>query len=276
MKEQRLIIFTDLDGTLLDHQTYTFEDAHPALKKVKDKRIPLILTSSKTRAEIEVIRHELENTDPFIVENGGAVYIPEDYFCSEFEFQKRQESYLVIELGTPYSKLREALNKIKSETSLPIVGFGDLAVQEVAKTTGLSLGKAHLALKREYDEPFFTNDEIGKSDLDQLKKIVSNFGLNLTTGGRFFHLLGDNDKGKAVKILTSVFKKEWGNQIKTVGLGDSLNDLPMLEAVDEPILVQKPNKEHDKSVLSEINPILAKGVGPVGWNDAVLSLLKTH
>ncbi|MFQ5864201.1 MAG: HAD-IIB family hydrolase, partial [bacterium] len=229
---QKLLIFTDLDGTLLDHQTYAFKAALPALKKIKNRNIPLILTSSKTRVEIEVIQHELENTDPLIVENGGAVYIPENYFYTEFEFQKRQEGYLVIELGVPYSKLREALNKIKSETGLPIVGFGDLRVQEVAKVTGLSLDKAHLALKREYDEPFFLNDEIEKSNLNQLRRLVSNFGLNLTMGGRFFHLLGNNDKGKAVKILTSIFKKEWGNQIKTVGLGDSLNDLPMLEAVD--------------------------------------------
>ncbi|MFQ5771589.1 MAG: HAD-IIB family hydrolase, partial [bacterium] len=167
------------------------------------------------------------------------------------------------------------LNKIKSETGLPIVGFGDLPVKEVAKITGLSLDKAHLALKREYDEPFFLNDEIEKSNLNQLKRLVSNFGLNLTTGGRFFHLLGNNDKGKAVKILTSIFKKEWGNQIKAVGLGDSLNDLPMLEAVDEPILVQKQNKEYDEGVLAKIKPTLAKGIGPEGWNDAVLKILES-
>lgn len=270
---KRYIIFTDLDGTLLDHQTYSFEGALPALSIIKDLNIPLILTSSKTSTEIQALRTQLQNKDPFIPENGGAIYIPENYFQIEFPFQKKKDDYLIIELGTSYSKLRQALKKIKLETGLPIVGFGDLMPKQLVKKTGLSSKEARLALNREYDEPFFIYNGISESNFQHLKKIISSLGLNLTMGGRFFHLMGNNDKGKAVKILISIFKNEWKEKIRTLGIGDSLNDLPMLAVVNEPILVQKPSREYDKAVLAELKPILADGVGPIGWNDVVLNLL---
>ena len=268
------IIFTDLDATLLDHHTYSFEAALSALKKIKDRNIPLILTSSKTRAEIEKLRTKLQNQDPFIVENGGAIYIPEKYFLIQFSFQKKQDGYLVIELGTPYPKLRQACEIIQSKTGLSLVGFGDLTPEKLVNKTGLSLEEAQLAIKRQYDEPFLIENEINESKFEQIKKIVSDLGLKLTIGGRFYHLTGENDKGKAVRMLISIFEKEWGGEITTIGIGDSLNDLPMLQAVDTAILVQTPTGEYDKAVLAKIEPTLAKGIGPEGWNEAVLKIIK--
>ena len=77
---RRMIIITDLDGTLLHHRTYSFEEAKPALDLVRRQGIPLVICSSKTRAEIEVYRKRLDNNHPFISENGGGIYIPAGYF----------------------------------------------------------------------------------------------------------------------------------------------------------------------------------------------------
>src|SRR4030042_1090542 len=76
-KTDRILVFTDLDGTLLDHRNYSFEPARPALRLLRESGIPLIICTSKTRAEVEEIRAALGNTDPFVVENGGAVFVPE-------------------------------------------------------------------------------------------------------------------------------------------------------------------------------------------------------
>jgi len=70
----KIIVFTDLDGTLLHPKTYSFDAAMPALKLIKEKDIPLILCSSKTRAEIEVYRKKLDNQHPFVSENGGGIF----------------------------------------------------------------------------------------------------------------------------------------------------------------------------------------------------------
>lgn len=263
-----LLIFTDLDGTLLDQETYSFEAALPALQALREKNIPLIICTSKTRAEIEWFRSELNNTHPFISENGGAIFVPHKYFFFDFPFTRKDSEYAIIELGTPYENLREAFAKMKARFPSILKGFGDLSIQEVADLCGLSHSQALLAQKREYDEPFILKDEAVE---EKVRMMARTLNLQTSRGGRFYHLMGRNDKGKAVLLLRDLYAKT-KSHLKTIGLGDSLNDLPMLEAVDYPILVQKPGGAYDPSIQLE-NLIFAQGEGPKGWCDAVLKLV---
>jgi mannosyl-3-phosphoglycerate phosphatase len=88
----KLVIFTDLDGCLLDRETYSFEPAQAALRLIREKEIPLILVSSKTRVEIEEYRRRLKNGHPIVSENGGAVFIPKDYFSFPFSHERSGEN----------------------------------------------------------------------------------------------------------------------------------------------------------------------------------------
>jgi len=264
----KVLIFTDLDGTLLDHHTYSFEAAIPALKVLVEKDIPLIICTSKTRAEIEKVRLELANTDPFISENGGAVFIPKGYFLHPFSYTKEDPEYFIIELGTPYDEIRAVLNQIKERFPGKIKGFGDLSPQEVSDLCNLSLQQANLAKRREYDEPFILKDE---NAVDEVKEIASYSNLQITRGGRFYHLIGNNDKGKAVRLLRDIYGEK-NKHLKTIALGDSQNDLPMLKMVDYPVLVQKPDGHYDPSVTLD-NLILAEGIGPAGWHETILKIL---
>jgi mannosyl-3-phosphoglycerate phosphatase len=269
-KGSSILIFTDLDGTLLDHNTYSFESALPALRSLKEKNIPLIICTSKTRAEIEKLRLELHNDHPFISENGGAIFIPKGYFPHKFCFKREKNNYLVIELGTPYVQLREFLDRIRTSLQLELKGFGDLSFEEVARLCGFSQEDANLAKKREYDEPFLLDEERA---IKKIQEVASLFSLKVTRGGRFFHLTGENDKGEALRLLTDVYREKT-EHIKTIALGDSLNDLPMLQAADHPVLVQKPDGSYDPEVkLPNLN--LAPGIGPTGWSEAVFELLNT-
>ena len=117
----KFVIFTDLDGTLLDPETYSFQKALPALKLIKKSEIPLVFSTSKTRAETEFYRKKLENKHPFIVENGGAIFIPRNYFPFGFKYDRVDGEYLVIKLGTDYGKLRKVLESIKNK-GVRIVG----------------------------------------------------------------------------------------------------------------------------------------------------------
>jgi mannosyl-3-phosphoglycerate phosphatase len=264
-----LIIFSDLDSTLLDSKTYSWKAAGPALDLIKKKAIPLILCSSKTRGEIESLRKHLNNHDPFISENGGGVFVPDGYFEFSFSFHNKVTDYRVIELGTSYSKLRETLQMITQQTGTDVKGYGDLSASEIAAQTGLSLEEARLAKQREYDEPFV----LAGSDKQKKRvlQLIEQKGLHWTKGSRYYHLMGSNDKGKAVKILVDLFKKKYRN-VTTIGIGDSLNDLPMLKVVDYPILVQKPGGLYEE--LPEQNRFMkAEGVGPEGWRKAIIKLL---
>ncbi len=241
----QIVIFTDLDGTMLD-ESYSYKEALPALKKIRKKKIPMIFCTSKTLHETEHYRHRLENKDPLIVESGGAIYIPENYFNFKFSFNRKTGEYFIVELGTSYKKLRKVLKTLKRK-GVVVKGFGDMTDYELSRDSGLSFSKAHLAKQRCYSEPF----NIVKGDEDKVRKLIEKKGFNFIKSGRYYNIIGDNNKGKAVKILNRLFKRKF-KKIKSIGFGNSENDLPMLEAVDGGYMVN----------------------GPKDWNRTVMRLLK--
>jgi mannosyl-3-phosphoglycerate phosphatase len=268
---KHLIIFTDLDGTLLDHATYSFEKAQPALSLLRQQNIPLVICSSKTKSEIEHYRKKLKNTHPFISENGGGIFIPKGYFedsvhSSSFDVGE-DHNYLMVRLGAKYSDLRRLIQELRRE-GFGVRGFGDMTAQEIAELTGLNIHETETAKERDFDEPFiFEGNEDG---VPALLKAINKKGFNVTRG-RFFHILGNSDKGKAVSILIDLYRKNLG-EILTVAVGDSPNDIPMLEVADVPIIVQKSDGKYDSSIHAP-NLTRADGIGPHGWNNAILRLL---
>jgi mannosyl-3-phosphoglycerate phosphatase len=269
----RPIIFTDLDGTLLDPETYSFSAAVPAIELIKERGIPLVVCSSKTRPEIEYWRGRLENRHPFICENGGGIFIPVSYFAEDeiravWTRIKKVGGYHVLVLGTPYSLLREALKDLRLN-GFDVRGFGDMSAKEVAETTGLPREEAELAKEREFDEPFIFQGDPG--EIKALLDSIREKGLRCSQG-RYYHLMGENDKGRAVEMLTGLYRRKFGD-ITTIALGDSPVDFPMLEKVDYPVLVRNYRGEHDRRI-SLPNLIKAEGIGPEGWNGALLSLIR--
>ena len=267
----KIIIFTDLDGTLLERETYSFEAAQPALRVIREKGIPLVLSSSKTRAEIEFYRRKLGNGHPFVSENGGAVFIPKDYFSFRFPYDRDTDGFFVLELGTFYPKIIEVLEWIKKETGILIKGFSDLTEKEISSMCGLNLKEAELARQREYDEPFII--EGSENEVDLVKERIREKGLNWVWGGRFHHILGSNDKGKAAEILKELFENEFFS-ISTIAIGDSLNDLPMLFAVDRPIFLKEKGIDLPEISWPIKNLIVLEGTGPQAWNEAILTFIK--
>ena len=264
---QQIIIVTDLDGTLLDSKTYSFEEARPALELIKKKHVPLVLCSSKTQAELGVWRIRLENRHPFIVENGGGIFIPEGYFPFPVEGETRN-GYRVISLGMPYAGIREQFTRLRDKLKIPVTGFGDMTPDDVAALTGLSHDEAVLAKQREYEEPFVFP---GAADERMLQAIEAS-GLRWTQG-RLFHLMGNHHKGKAVALLRTLFERAKGPAI-VAGLGDSLNDLPFLLAVDHPVLVRREEGCYDPKITIP-GLYCTKKIGPAGWNEAVQTVLET-
>jgi len=273
--KSRLLIFTDLDGTLLDHDTYDFSPALPALAALRAAQIPLILCSSKTYAEIKHWRELLTINHPFISENGGALFVPKNYFTAPFAAPAERDGHNLILTGASYFALRAALVEIAKRTDLPLIGFGDLTSGQIAACTGLTLAQAGLAKSRDADEPFFIDGDFDAEKFKRLEQEVWRKGLRLTRGGRFFHLTGDNDKGSAAQQLIRLYQAAWQQPIRTVGLGDSLNDLPLLQAVEAPILVRKKNGGVEAEVLKQVKAQCTRSIGPAGWNEAVLKLLQS-
>ncbi|MGB7062301.1 MAG: HAD-IIB family hydrolase [Candidatus Zixiibacteriota bacterium] len=274
--KKRILIFTDLDGTLLDPQDYSFEEALPALERVRQRKIPLILCSSKTRAELELYQRKLNIGDPFISENGGAVFIPPGYFSQVPEELKEKDKYLVLEFGVSYETIRERLSEVFGKLNVKPIGFGDLDTEEISSLLNLSDAEAKLARKREYDEPFYFPQRPEEEKIELAEREFKQVGLRLTAGGKLFHLHGDHDKGKAAKSLIQIFMAKWADEILTIGLGDSLNDLAMLETVDIPVLLKKEDGFYQQEILDRLKVHKVLGMGPRGWNQAVLDLMEKY
>lgn len=265
--ESRLVILTDLDGSLLDPDTYAYDAAQAALDDLQARQVPLMFCTSKTFAEVEPLRQQMKNTDPFIVENGGAVYIPDGYFPEAPESSVQRDGYHVIEFGTSYSTLREGLRTIEQKVGVRLKGFGDMSMDEVVATTGLSPIQAMASQKREYDEPFLVNDP---SKMFEIRHEAGQLGLLVVLAGRFAHLVGGTHKGPACRTLLDLCRKHWGN-IKTSAIGDGLNDLPMLEQVDYPFLVEQRGGGYQSGIAFK-KLIRVEGIGPVGWAKCIQQL----
>jgi mannosyl-3-phosphoglycerate phosphatase len=264
-----LAVFTDLDGSLLDHHTYSFENARPALRCLCEQRIPLVFVTSKTRPEVEMLQATMGIREPFIVENGAAIFFPDRYRGWRIDAGFRQPPYTVVQLGAAYPEIRRFFQRVKPGFNLQ--GFGDLSAEDIERLTGLSPEQAALARQREFTEPFLMEDDAGMIDLQQIAEAS---GFKITRGGRFYHLMGSGqDKGIALGQAISLFLRNTRQRLLTVGLGDGANDVGMLESVDIPILIPHPDGSYEK--LDAPNMRRARHPGSYGWNETILDVLKT-
>jgi mannosyl-3-phosphoglycerate phosphatase len=265
-----VVIFTDLDGTLLDHCSYEWKEAKPALNLCKQLQVPLILVSSKTRGEINVLRQELGLTSPFISENGGGIFFPEEGSHPVPPDAVFEAGLWKWSLGWPYDLLVKSLREIREELGWEIRGFSDMTREEISHLAGLDLESTRLASLREYDEPFLLAEE-GERDPDALYDAAKQRGLSVTSGGRFYHLHGKTDKGESVEKLAAWYG-EHRSHVMTIALGDSPNDFSMLKKVNHPVLIR--SSRQFPGVQEKIPGLqITKEKGPKGWNAAVLDLL---
>jgi len=258
------LIFTDLDGTFLNHHDYSFEASTEALKKIKEAQAPLIFTTSKTKAEVERLQQKVGISEPFIVENGAALFIPKGYQAFDLSDLSNFDDKKVILFGKAYSEILAFYKKYREAYAM--VGLSDMTNNEIAELTGLGLSSVPFVRARDFTEPFVLKDE---SQLEALQKSADKYDLKITKGGRFYHLMSKfQDKGVAVKETITLFEGLYKEKVYSIGLGDSENDLPMLERVDLPILIQK----HDGSYLETEIPNIQKASyqGTEGWNEMVL------
>jgi mannosyl-3-phosphoglycerate phosphatase len=254
--EPVIILFTDLDGTLLDHDTYAWQPAAPALDFLRSRGIPWILCTSKTRAEVELLRQAMNHTHPFIVENGGGIFIPKDTFPFEVPRARRVGEYDVLTLGADYPSLVQTLNDAAAKTGVRIRSFHQMTPAEIAGLTAVPESVAVFSKQREFDEPFYVCSE---QDPHALLRAIEAAGRNWTQGGRFYHIIGDNDKTRSVGILTVLYRRKFGS-ITTIGLGDGPNDSGFLNHVDTPVVIRSAKVEKMKKLV----PRPSNGKGRTG------------
>ncbi|MBU2962272.1 HAD-IIB family hydrolase [Citreicella sp. C3M06] len=247
------IVFTDLDGTLLDHDSYSYAAAQPALDALRRAGIPLILASSKTAAEIAPLHAALGLGDwPIIAENGAARLIPG----------------AAVSDRSIYHRLRSTLDALPADLRAPYRGFGDMDDAEVARITGLPLPGAALARARQYSEPGLWSGSA--AGLDAFLAALGAQGITARRGGRFLTLsFGGTKAGQMAAIMRDLGRDT------AIALGDAPNDIEMIETARYGIVIRNDHGSGIAPLAGEATGRILRSTspGPKGWNTELLALL---
>jgi mannosyl-3-phosphoglycerate phosphatase len=259
------IVFSDLDGTLLDHETYSFDAARPGLDALNAHGIPLILASSKTRAEMQNLAPEL-GAAGLIFENGGGVEWPDNI---EPSVSNAVES-------PDYASIRALLDVLTGGLRAKVNGFGDMSDSEVASMTGLPLEAARLARRREHSEPFLFSGSA--NELGEVEAAVTSAGWQLVRGGRFNTITGPNTKATRLEQMATAYaaSQPAGTQVYTIALGDAPNDAAMIEAADRGFVIANPHGSPMPELAGEKVGRVTRSTlaGPAGWSESVAEALQ--
>ena len=259
-KNYNILIFTDLDGSLLHRDTFKFDEIKDYLKQLISKGIFIIPNTSKTEKEILEFNNELGSSLPYISENGSAINgldLLNSNLPKELILSREKDSLIkIFEKSVPVN----LQNKCK--------WLSEMDKKKQSLIFGLEDDKIKMALDRKYTIPFLF--EGNKSERNKLSKIVKNKGLALQEGGRVINLTDKVNKAKALQVFVRFFKKNNKN-VKTIAVGDNYNDLDMLKTSEFPCLVF-----NDKFTLDEIpikNLITTNKPSPEGWADVIKKAL---
>jgi len=232
-----LVVVSDVDACFIDGSRYPALETVRVLDALREHGVPLVFCSSKTRAELEDLQAQLDLDEPFVAENGGVLCIPQDYFPFDIPGASTGGGRLTVAFARPRAEVVARLREASAAAGVGVRAFSDMTESETSADTGLPLDAARLAMAREYDEPFRITD----SDADapeRLRRALAVTGLQLVAGGRYQHVVADADKGRATAMLRRLYRKACG-PLTLVGLGDALNDVPLLRSVDIPFVPQR-------------------------------------
>ena len=263
--DKQLIVFSDLDGSLLDHNSYSWNEATTALRLLAERGIPLVLVSSKTLAELEDYRLRLGLEHPVVAENGAAIWVPPDYFVgSRIEFGPVETR----------ARIQTVYKGIKAGRAFDCEAFYELGVPGIVRETGLTEAEAARANDRLASEPIRWRDS--EERLADFVRAAEGQNLRCVRGGRFLHLLGRTGKEEAVNRLLQAYSlASPEKELMSVSLGDGPNDLGMLATTDIAVII--PGHHGQPMPLCSNNRVLRPAAtGPAGWNDAMLEILAEY
>ena len=248
-----VVVFTDLDGTLMDHDSY---DVAPALRAeaLAARSIPVVPVTSKTRTELVPLMARLGLSGPAIAEN-GAVIMNTDGSPDTADARE---------------KIALALDALPKNIRKAMICFCDMEIEQIAAATGLTHADATRAAAREASEPFmWQGDAPPLTTLTEiLVETLEKFDLRLTQGGRFFHIVPPRDKAAAISALPA--EQTPRPQSWVLGTGRMMF----------PCCWPPTGRAHyqwrintQRFLPADHNLYLSRASGPAGWHEAITAFL---
>ena len=251
-----IFIFTDLDASLIQRDTFKFDEIKGYIKSLISKGIYIIPNTSKTEIEINEFNKELGLNLPYISENGSSINglnLINKNFPNQINLSRDKDDIFKI-----FKKIVPENLKVKCRLIFKM----EKKVQ--SEIFGLSGKKLKDALNRNYSIPFIFSGNLDQRR--QLNEIVNKGGLTLHEGGRVINICDNVSKVKSMNKIIKMVKKTEDN-VKIIGVGDNYNDLDMLKNSDIACLVF--NDQFTMEPININNCIVSKNPAPIGWQEVV-------
>jgi len=256
------LIFTDLDGTLLDDR-YDVQASAELINALQAQGFAVVPVSSKTLSELSMFAANIDTNTPWVFENGAGIAWPDELF-PRGEWPRSHGRAIQL-VGAPYAQICDHITQLKQNRGFRFNGFSDMNIDEVARLTGLDTASAARAKDRLATEPLVWEDSVER--LREFEQLLGSADLQVVHGGRFHHVMPMTDKGTAARQVLRTYRYVAGPPQQTIACGDSANDLPMLQLAD--ICVICPQADGSYLPLPEKPAVHAAAPGPAGWSAAV-------
>jgi mannosyl-3-phosphoglycerate phosphatase len=267
------LIFTAVEGALIDPRTRTHAPANDALQELERLKIPWILMSPGTRAQLDPIRRNLGHGHPFVTEMGGGIFLPDGYFNVKIPGIERRGRYLCVPLGRPYKEVCEELDDLAEECGIGLTGFHSMSPREIGENTGVRLRDAELLREREFDELFFFTTADDEA-IARFTERASELGFRARPGNTFWRFSAGCNPATAVRKLTKLIQEASPVKLHTVGVGASEEDLEWLSCVSHAVMLPGgPSLMDHAAEVRGGNIAVGDTPGPAGWNSYILNII---
>ena len=274
LRHRPLIVFSDVDGVFDQASPNSFDSAARRLAWLTCDHVPLVLCSSKTRAELEHISQGLGISHPFICESGSAVIIPKGYLGFAVRDGREVAGYKAVEFGRSYAEVVDILRSTAERQRIRIRGFNDMSVEEVALESSLSLLEARLAKLREYGELFRVLDPDPSARPRLFKALYTARVLCTTTSRRYDHAGAAVDHRLGVGLLCGLYRRACGDVV-SVGFSQPKHEGNLLQLVDIPIVVRERDVSIDVRVTEESSAAAEVEIdGVEAWVDTIVEIVQ--
>ncbi|HEX7152030.1 MAG TPA: hypothetical protein VF618_11130 [Thermoanaerobaculia bacterium] len=252
---RQVAIFTAVDGTLLDAETFDPGVNRETIRRLSAAGIPVIPVSVMTLDELMPLAAELGLQRAMVIEAGSAIA------------RWSGDGWNVEPSGPPAETLLDVVRDIEDRSGADLLVYSALPDSDAARVSGRTGAMLGASLRRRFNEPFL----IESGNFDDVARAAATAGFSVRRGRRFLHLCRQCDEGEAFTRLRDELHAEI-----SIAIGGSSVDAEFLSRADIAIIVPNRDGRPDEELLAKVpHAQVAPAPAPDGWTAAVEEVWRT-
>jgi len=200
--------------------------------------IPSVWVTSRSRLQIDEPRRRVGHGNPFIAEDGCAVYLPEDYFHLKGAETIRLGRFTTIPIAQILPAAKDALDSLSEETEVEVVKLKSLSPRELTQNTGLPQRDAELARQRDFDELFFFAGA-NETDVTRFQNAATEKKIALRQNGVMWSAAVGANLKQCVRDLTKLYERALRSHPSIIAIAGTAEAAALLPCCDRGIVLAR-------------------------------------